>query len=77
VSSVPTEKQYARLRVVANPGSALISGTREFRPLIRRGWLTPTGSGAPGCFLRITPAGLRALAGALERHGYPGEKVPA
>jgi hypothetical protein len=66
---IPTEKQAARLRVLANPNLLLVSGARpHHRPLLRRGWLEAE-TQEPLNGLRITPAGLRALADALEAYG--------
>ncbi len=74
----PTVKQYGRLRCIANPGCELISGvaggpfTRIWRQLLSNGWVVPAHPEISAeNRLRITPAGLRALAAALEEHGYP------
>jgi hypothetical protein len=73
----PTVKQAARLRVLGNPNIIIAAPRRsDWMPLLRHGWveradpdLTPRGGLLPP--LRITPAGLRALAAALERDGHP------
>ena len=73
---VPSRKQYESLRVLARLATALVPSRKEFVPLIRKGWteadlrLPAAREGAMGP-QRITPAGLRALADAMER--YEGE----
>jgi hypothetical protein len=66
------------LRKLGNPGCELVSGirgpfSRQWRAAIARGWAVPA---HPDISLenglRITPAGLRALADALERYGVEG-----
>jgi len=66
-------------------GAVLVIGRRrEVGPLLRRGWVTaeirPESGGGkrdpfPYGFVRLTPDGLRALALAVERFGWP-EIVP-
>lgn len=72
----PTPAQADRLRVVASGSIVLFPKRTLWGPLLRRGWVerldsaeTPTGGWLPP--LRITPGGLRALADALERDGWP------
>ena len=74
MSRVLTEKQYQTLRVLGS-GAMLVSGgsRRAYGPLFDRG-LVDGELGGQGCFIngvRITPAGLRALADAVERYGLP------
>ena len=65
---VPTEKQYRRLAVLAKPSVGLMAGERsEWLSLASRGWLEDDAKNPE--LLRITPAGLRALADALEEYG--------
>lgn len=67
----PTEKQYARMLMLAS-GAMLVSGAdRGLRALVSRGWLAPEWPDKPDNGLRITPDGLRALARAVERYGLP------
>lgn len=72
MARAPTVKQMRLLAVLADPRRMLISSaTREWRALMRRGCVVaddPTIDPENG--LRITPSGLRALADALEKHGY-------
>lgn len=73
----PTAKQAARLAVLANPNVMVVTPRRsEWMPLLRHEWVeradvnvSPSGGFLPP--LRITPAGLRGLAAALERDGRP------
>lgn len=71
---VPTEAQYRRLRALGSGGAIVSPTRREYGPLLRWGWVAAdpdTGvqdSGFPA-FLRITPAGARALADGIERYG--------
>lgn len=68
---IPTEKQMQRLANLAHPGTELLSSAAksEWRALWKRGWLE---EGRTSTSLRITPAGLRALADALEVYGRSG-----
>lgn len=72
MSRLPTGKQM-RLLFVFGGGAMLVSGaTREIRALVARGWLLSACPEAhPDNLLRITPAGLHALADAVERYGLP------
>lgn len=64
----PTEKQFGILMNLGG-GSALLTGRkREIDPLLRRGWVTADHGYA---WVRITAAGLRALALAVEKFGLP------
>lgn len=80
MSRVPTKKQYERLRLVASPGCMLASGIggpnrRTWESLLRNGWVAPARADIDReNGLRITSHGLRALADALEHHGYPGDE---
>lgn len=78
MSRIPTRKQYELLRVCVRFATVLVPPKREFGPLASHGWTED----APECDIRevgrgviqpqrITPAGLRALADAMER--YEGE----
>ncbi len=75
MTRVPTKKQYQRLNVLGCPSSELVSGVRgpfrrQWLALLAHGWVVaahPEIATENG--LRITPAGLRALADALERYG--------
>jgi hypothetical protein len=77
VIRVPTRKQYDALRIVARMATALLPSKQEFGPLRRHGWTGDNPKLADRStrgFMppqRITPAGLRALADAMER--YEGE----
>lgn len=71
---VPTPKQYARLRTLASGHMVLVPGRREWGPLVAHGWVAGVIEDNGARFLpplRITPAGLIALAAAVERHGLP------
>ena len=80
----PTEKQLARLSILARPGIVIPAPTRhEWRPLLQRGLVeTPawTNGGDNSHAERylppllITPDGLRAIADFRDREGHwPGE----
>jgi hypothetical protein len=77
---VPTKNQYERLRVLADPALMLVSGIggdrRTWLSLLKHGWVAPEHPERDGeNGLRITPAGLRALAAYLERD--PERGLPA
>lgn len=65
---VPTPRQFDTLYMLG-AGSALLTGRRrDVEPLLRRGWVTARhGYG----WVRITAAGLHALARAVEKYGLP------
>ncbi len=70
----PTEKQYRALRIVGPDRILLTARKGEHGPLLRRGWLEPawpdrqfTGKYLPP--LRITSAGMRALADGMDLCG--------
>jgi hypothetical protein len=69
----PTSKQADKLRVLGSGAIALAPGRGDWGPLLRRGWVeTVDEDDKSKRFLppvRITPAGLMALAAALERDG--------
>lgn len=72
--SAPTEKQAAKLRILGSGAIVLAPGRADWKPLLRRGWVEAISEDDGKRFLpplRITPAGLRALADALERDGHP------
>jgi hypothetical protein len=59
-------KQLQLLMALGSPGFALVVPDKRSRSLQKRGLLVPRFPGSDG-FLRITPAGLRVLAEAMER----------
>ncbi len=68
---IPTRKQFECLRKLADPGVLLVSGIcgeyrRQWEACIAHGWLELKWPGKSNG-ARITPAGLRALADALEK----------
>lgn len=70
-----TRRQYDYMRPLGS-GAALVVGTkRETEMYLRRGWVTakhyPEKKQYPYAMVRITPAGLRALADAVEKYGLP------
>lgn len=70
----PTVKQAELLRILGGGAMALTPGRREWSPLLRHGWVAAEGDDDGSPYLpplRITPAGLRALADAVERDGLP------
>lgn len=67
----PTEKQFARLRVLAVGTAGLSWSRREAEPLLRHGWITARFDGRYFQWVEITPDGLRAVALGLERYGLP------
>jgi hypothetical protein len=70
--SVPTEKQYTLLRALGSPNTMLVIGTRrDVAPLLRRGWVTAEDREKHYAWVRITAAGCRALADAIDRYGLP------
>lgn len=68
---VPTEKQYRQLRILGSGSAGLSWRRRETTPLLARGWVTADDDGRYFQWVRITPAGLRALADAVDRYGLP------
>lgn len=72
---VPTEAQYARLRILGSGSMALTPARRQWEAILRHGWvqtvLDDDGTGGLLPPLRITPSGLKALAAAVERYGHP------
>jgi hypothetical protein len=73
------KNQLARLKSLAHPETYLIVGDRAADSLARRGLLRAFGKGRKS-FFGITPAGLRALADALEERrcarNLPGKRKP-
>jgi hypothetical protein len=71
VNRTPTQKQFERLSVLGGFAIALAPRRGEWGPLVRRGWAEPISEDDPDKRflppLRITPAGLRAMADAIER----------
>jgi hypothetical protein len=68
MTRVPTVKQMRLLMVAADPRAAVVAPGAPWRTLIARGWVAPLEEGLR--VYRITPMGLRALADAIETHGY-------
>jgi hypothetical protein len=71
VTRVPTEKQYRTLRVLGSGSAGLSFRKRQTEQLLRHGWVTAEWVPPYYQWVRITPDGLRALAGAVERYGLP------
>jgi hypothetical protein len=71
VTRVPTEKQYAILRMLGSGAAGLSFTKRAAEPLLRRGWVDAEWRAPYYQFVRITPDGLRALADAVEKYGLP------
>lgn len=72
MSRVPTEKQYELLRILGSGSMVLAPGRRDWGPLLRRGWVSMEAEDDGKGYLpplRITAAGLHALADAVERYG--------
>jgi len=67
----PTPKQHNSLRILAGGGAGLSWTKRDTDSLLRHGWVTATWDKPYYQLVRITPAGLRALAIAVETHGLP------
>lgn len=82
-ADIPTENHYRQLRILGDGVTvALVPGFREWEPLVKRGWVQPAWahsitdirqSGRSKFFppLRISVAGLHALARGAEKHGLP------
>lgn len=73
---IPTEKQYDYLRALGSGSAIIVDGKRQTEMYLRRGWVTAEFSDDadrqyPYSWIRITPAGLRALAAAVEKYGLP------
>jgi hypothetical protein len=71
---VPTEKQFEQLGILGSGAMALAPGRRDWKPLLRRGWVQPEAEDDGNGYLpplRITADGLRALADAVDRYGWP------
>lgn len=73
--SAPTEKQYRYLRCLGSGAAIVVGPKRQTEMYLRRGWVTakhdPDATRYPYSWIRITPAGLRALADAVEKYGLP------
>ncbi len=69
VNAVPTEKQYRRLLTLGSGWAGVGWSAPLILPLLGRVWIEPD-NGSDG-LVRVTPAGLRALAAAVERYGLP------
>jgi hypothetical protein len=72
VSRVATVSQMRNLAILADPRTVILAAPRHAPwPALRaHGWIEPVDDPGSACIERITPEGLRALADALERHGY-------
>ena len=75
--------QLERLMGLASPSCLLIVGDAVSKSLVKRGMLKPHFPDTPEAWHRITPAGMRALAEALEvgqldqfMKTFPPEKAP-
>jgi hypothetical protein len=68
---VPTEKQYGMLLTLGSGSAGLSWRRRDTEQLLRRGWVTAELRDRYYQWVRITPAGLYALAAAVERYGLP------
>lgn len=71
VGWVPTERQYHLLISLASGAAGLSWKRRMTKPLLRWGWVTAEDDGRYFQWVQITPAGLRALAEAVEKFGLP------
>ena len=69
MSECPTQKQYELLQVMGGGSAWLSARKRQCEPLLRRGWVTAEWKPPYYQWVRITPAGLRALALAVEKYG--------
>jgi ribosomal protein L40E len=78
VNRCPTEKQYSSLRILGGGARGLSWGVRDTEQLLRRGWVTAERDEGSRYYqwVTITPEGLRALAVAVERYGWPEIKNP-
>ena len=72
---VPTERQYQLLLSIGSGAAALSRTKRDTEPLLRHGWVTADWRPPYYQFVRITAAGLHALARAVERFGLPSMEV--
>lgn len=68
---VPTENQYRMLRNLASGAAGLSWKKRDVVPMLRREWVTAELRGTLYQWVRITPAGLHALARSVEKYGLP------
>ena len=68
---IPTENQYRMLRGLHASSAGLSWGKRATEQLLRRGWVTAEWHEPYYQWVRITPAGLHALAQAVEKYGLP------
>lgn len=68
---VPTERQYRMLLVLASGSAGLSRTKRDTEPLLRRGWVTADWRPPYYQWVRVTAAGLHAVARAVERFGLP------
>jgi hypothetical protein len=71
----PTEKQYRLMRCLGGGAALVVGRKRDVEPLLRHGWVTaekhPDEENRYYAFVRLTGDGLRALALAVERYGWP------
>jgi hypothetical protein len=68
---VPTLRQGRTLLVLGSGGALVVGTRRDVGPLIRRGWVVGEPDPSGWAWVRITPAGLHALARSVERTGLP------
>lgn len=78
MNRVPTEKQYAFLRMLGDGSACVTHGIRDTQMYLRRGWVTADlhASGKYYTWLRITAVGLHALAEAVAKYGLPAITGP-
>lgn len=67
----PTERQFKMLLALGSGSAGLSRTKRDTDPLLRRGWVTADWKPPYYQWVRITAAGLHALALAVERYGLP------
>ena len=68
---IPTRKQYATLRVLGSGHAGLSMRKRQTEALLKHGWVTASWDPPYYQWVVLTPDGLRALADAVERYGWP------
>lgn len=73
----PGPNQYRLLLALGSGASALSISRRRCEPMLRRGWVTAELRGRYYQMVRITPAGLHALADGADKYGLPDWKTGA
>lgn len=77
---VPTRRQYDTLLALGSGSAAVVLRPGVARPLLNHGWVTvrdhPDEASRVYGWVRITPAGLHALARGVERYGLPNIGPP-